>query len=1125
MNADYNDTLVRDLNTVPTYFATGTNRAIISNRLSYFFDWHGPSMTIDTACSSSLIAVHQGVTALRTGESRVAVACGTQVLLEPEAFVLESKLGMLSPTSRSRMWDAEADGYARGEGTAVIVLKRLSDAIADGDHVECLIRATGANQDGYSSGLTVPNSDAQAALIRQTYEKAGLDLKNPQHRPQFFEAHGTGTKTGDPKEAMAIQSCFGGQGHNNSPLYVGSIKTVIGHTEGAAGLAGLLKGSGIIQRGFIPPNLLFNHLNPAIEPFYHGLHIPTVQTPWPKLAQGVPRRAYSAFLKIQNGINAASLAWTLQYRRSHFAIRTAFSAATIEQLRLKMGEKLAEVKKAPGTDIGVRSASKNAASRVLGVFTGQGAQWAAMGEQLIRSSEYVRNRFKVLEESLATLPSADRPQWHLVAEMLASGDHSRLYEAELSQPLCTAIQIVLVDLLQKAGITFSAVVGHSSGEIAAAYAAGFISAQNAIRIAYYRGLHAREAGNPSTDQKGAMLAVGTSWEDAQDLINLRAFRGRLAIAAHNSSASITLSGDVDAIILAKKIFDEEKKFARMLKVDTAYHSHHMVPCGDPYIRSLRTCGIGINHTATTPCSWFSSVTPSDKAMVPGEELQTSYWRDNMTNAVLFAEAIKNAVASDQQLTLALEVGPHPALRGPALQNISDERSAAFPYCGTLNRGTNDVQALSDALGFVWTHIGKAKMRAQHEAFHELLGIPSPDSTAQDMRWTNVLKVSEIPWLEGHQLQGQVIFPAAGFVAMALEAARSVAADRNVELFEIYNLTILKATTFDDNTNSGVETLVTLTAINNPSATTMRAEFSCYACSAARAENEMELKSRGTVKIVFGSSNYDALSSSPLETSSMSTIDTERFYSSLVNIGYQYTGAFRAMSSLKRRLNQASALVSTYPYSDADVTRYLVHPSYLDVAFQTAMLAYSAPGDERLWTLQVPTSLGRIIINPVLCASLPASGSQVLVCAVLDETENICGNIDISSRDGQQALIQVEGLGIQPFAPATQLDDRPFFASTNWVYATPNGASVVKAVRPSPDEVKLARALERLSYYYLRKWKAEITDDEWINGQSHHPCLQNFMDHTLTAASTGRFPWLEKEWVGDTSDDIERLINE
>jgi hybrid polyketide synthase/nonribosomal peptide synthetase ACE1 len=292
MSVDYGDILLRDVETLPKYHATGTSRAIISNRVSYFFDWQGPSLTIDTACSSSLIAVHQGVQALRSGDSRVAVACGTQVILGPEVFVSESSMSMLSPTGRSRMWDAGADGYARGEGVASIVLKRLSDAIADGDHIQCLIRGTGVNQDGRSSGLTVPSSGSQAALIRSTYQKAGLDPQSrPQDKPQFFEAHGTGTQAGDPREAAAICECFGQQSQTlPTPLYVGSIKTIIGHTEGAAGLAGLLKASNMIQNGIIPPNLLFERLNPAVKPHYQGLQIPTSPQPWPELPAGTPRR-------------------------------------------------------------------------------------------------------------------------------------------------------------------------------------------------------------------------------------------------------------------------------------------------------------------------------------------------------------------------------------------------------------------------------------------------------------------------------------------------------------------------------------------------------------------------------------------------------------------------------------------------------------------------------------------------------------------------------------------------------------------------------------------------------------------------------------------------------------------
>ncbi|KAB8226948.1 beta-ketoacyl [acyl carrier protein] synthase domain-containing protein [Aspergillus alliaceus] len=221
MGGDHETSLLRDANSLPTYFATGTSRAILSNRISYFFNWRGLSMTIDTACSSSMIAV--------------------TLLLGPEIYVAESNMHMLLPTGRSRMWDADADGYARGDGIATVVLKKLINALADGDHIECIIRETGINQDGCTQGITVPSSEAQAALIRRTYAQAGLDLANPADRPQFFEAHGTGTKVGGPKEAAAIHSTFGGL--DSDPLYVGSIKTVIGHTGGAAGIASLLKAS------------------------------------------------------------------------------------------------------------------------------------------------------------------------------------------------------------------------------------------------------------------------------------------------------------------------------------------------------------------------------------------------------------------------------------------------------------------------------------------------------------------------------------------------------------------------------------------------------------------------------------------------------------------------------------------------------------------------------------------------------------------------------------------------------------------------------------------------------------------------------------------------------------------
>ncbi|KAH7032562.1 uncharacterized protein B0I36DRAFT_265553 [Microdochium trichocladiopsis] len=1240
MGVDYNDTLLRDLATIPTYFATGTNRAIISNRVSYFFDWHGPSMTIDTACSSSLVAVHQGVQALRTGDARVAVACGTQVILGPEVFIFESKMKMLSPTGRSRMWDSSADGYARGEGVAAIVLKRLSDAIADGDHIQCIIRETGANQDGYSNGITVPSTEAQAALIRKTYRNAGLD---PEHniwdRPQFFEAHGTGTKAGDPKEAAAIAQCFGTQQEGSDPLYVGSVKTVIGHTEGAAGLAGLLKGVGIINAAHIPPNLLFEELNPAIQPFYKGLKVPTELQPWPQLPEGVPRRvsvnsfgfggsnahaileqytpatpaalpssettktatftpflfsaaseaslvaqleAYSEHLKENPDTSPSDLAWTLQARRSHLPYKLALPASSVEKLVNNIDDKLASLKRVPGTLLGVRSNIKlSGPPKVLGIFTGQGAQWPQMGAELIRTSAFARQRILDLQEALDTIPMVEhRPQWRIEDELLAGAETSRIGEAVLSQPLCTVVQIVLIDLLRAAGIDFSAVVGHSSGEIGASYAAGFLSDRDAVRVAYFRGVFAKLAGGKLINaeeqlrERGSMMAVGTSWEDAQELVNLRAFRGKITIAAHNSSASVTLSGDAAAIVHAKKVFDEEKKFARALKVDTAYHSQHMVPCGEAYVDALKQCGVSVQTPKQGSPKWFSSVRPASEPVSGGADLGAEYWRDNMVNAVLFASAVKNAVSSEPELTYALEVGPHPALKGPALQNAGEVRTAPLPYSGVLSRGKSDVQALSDALGFVWTQLGSTavdfqsfeskasgssaspklvtglpkyqwnhsrthwhesrrsrKIRGRTQAFHELLGVPCPDSTERERRWNNVLKVSEIPWLEGHQLQGQCVFPAAGYCALALEAARLLAnsnGEQPLQTIELLDLNIPRAITFEDDSNAGVETLVTLTAITTsrtpvPNTT---ANFSCYSApSSGTVDQEMELMASARVRIVYGEPDDNALASAPIDSSTMADVDVDRFYAGLTKLGYGYAGNFRTLSGLKRKLNQVSATVLSHPYDDLDATTYLVHPTWLDVAFQSSMLAYSAPGDERLWSLHVPTSIRSIRINPTLCSALSRTAAELPVSASLVDSKVFSASIDIFNPEGEQALVQVEDLTIKPFAPATEADDRRLFSYTKMDVASCDGAIVTAGKKPTEEEIDLASACERISYYYVRKWDDELSDEDWESSQPHHLCLRDYVEHVLEEAASGSHPCVRKEWISDTREDIMELIAE
>lgn len=665
MTADYDGLTQRDEQTSSQYCATGTSRAIISNRISYFFNWRGASMTIDTACSSSLVAIHQAVLGLRGGEASVACVAGANVMLGPENFIAEASLHMLSPTGKSRMWDRDADGYARGEGVAAVFLKTLTQAIMDGDDIEGIIRESGVNSDGRTKGITMPSSESQAALIEDTYRKSGLDPRNPLDRCQYFEAHGTGTQAGDPQEAAAICKSFFGnaEGHLDGEkelqtLYVGSIKTIIGHTEGAAGIAGLLKVVLAMNHKTILPNQHLRNLNPSVAPFYRHLQVPVTVKQWPSAPFGQPLRSsvnsfgfggtnahaileryepsiHDQLVKWQDGDNRSSsspgdsslkqmlnmplmftansekalistveqyrtylkdipstdlesLAWTLAHRRTSLPHKVAFTGLSQDEIITKMDKQLALIKESPTVGFGTRTKTASHRARILGIFTGQGAQWACMSSELIRSSNYFSRRIDRLQQFLNEC--SEPPGWSLRDQLLAAPSESRLSEAVLSQPLCTAVQIALVDLLKAAGVDLSAVVGHSSGEIGAAYAAGVLTAKDAMLIAYYRGIHSKLARG-ADGTKGSMMAVGLSVEEAIDFCNQPYLRGRVYIAASNAPTSVTLSGDMAAIEEAKASLDADQKFSRLLKVDTAYHSHHMDRCAKDYTLSLKSCKI------------------------------------------------------------------------------------------------------------------------------------------------------------------------------------------------------------------------------------------------------------------------------------------------------------------------------------------------------------------------------------------------------------------------------------------------------------------------------------------------------------------------------------------------------
>lgn len=1158
----------------------------------------------------------------------MAVAAGTNLILGPEAYIAESTFHMLSPRGRSQMWDACADGYGRGEGVGAVVLKRLSDALADGDHVECIIRETGVNQDGRTKGITVPSAEAQIALIEQTYRRAGLDLDMPQGRPQFFEAHGTGTPAGDPIEAEAIHRSIGrriGAAISaDEKLCVGSIKTVVGHTEGTAGIAGLIKVSQALQNKAIPPNLLFKNLAPAIEPFYRNVNVPSVLRPWPKTVPGAPRRAslnsfgfggtnahaivesyepepalisneatgaqlllpftFSAvsrsslkrivkefieFLDKSRVPNLNDLAYSLGSRRSIFPYRVSYSGLNRVDLRHRIQASLSD----SSWDTTTVTRATPSSTNILGIFTGQGAQWATMGKELINLSPHVQSKLAFLDSVLASLPDSDRPSWSLRTEILAENFASKLDIAALSQPICTALQIILVDLLAAAGITFATVVGHSSGEIAAAYACGAITARDAILVAYYRGVHSEFAASPS-GEKGAMLALSATEEDVSELCSLPDFEGRIGIAARNSPTSFTISGDTSAIEEAKLVLEDEGKFARILRVDKAYHSHHMIPCTEGYAESLRKAQL----TAGKPrsgCKWVSSV--DVRHIISGtEDLDAFYWCRNMTQPVQFSSAIESALATaDAKFTLAVEIGPHSALKGPVEDILNAAERPSLSYVPVLLRNENAIQCFAAALGSIWKNTPEASVdlqgyyrvmapntkhtlklvkglpayqwdhsrtfwsesrrskvvRTRANPGHPMLGNLSPDSTELDLIWQNVLRVSELPWLTGHQLQGQVVFPAAGYVALAIEAGVHIAGRRPIALIELQDVRINKAITFEDE-KTGVEILMCVHVENMAREykhDSIVAGFRLY--SSSRDSDTTYLIASGKVKLLLGSRDpiQQLLPCQEAEPSRMVDVDEDEFYTELRKLGYQYSNSFRALTSMRRKLGSGRGLVRKPSGVGLHIseTRLLVHPGFLDAVFQGIFLAYSWPGDGSLWSLHVPTSIHRLQVDPSSCGvtgetELRFDSSVSLVDRAESKT-TISGDVNIYSADGSRGILQVEGLGVVPFGAAPEAQDTLMFYDNIYGVLNPDGELARGGDRAPEHETIRAWALERISYYYLRRLVLDIKPEEEAMAEWHNRKLLSFARLAVQMMEDGKLRYGKKIWNHDTPELLNQAV--
>lgn len=861
-------------------------------------------------------------------------------------------------------------------------------------------------------------------------------------------------------------------------------------------------------------------------------------------------------------LDLLDLAWTLLRKQSALPLRYSFAGHTKESISVALAAAIKETKLE--ANLGPRNVSNDKLS-ILGIFTGQGAQWPGMMKGLISTIPYVKDIVAELDHSLQTLPAEYRPSWTLYEQFLLDNTTSNVGKASFSQPLCCATQIVLIRLLVAAGIKFTTIVGHSSGEIACAFVAGLISALQAIRVAYLRGLTSQYAGSPRGEE-GTMLAAGVSFEDAQELCELEAFEGRICVAASNSPDSTTISGDEDSVIQVQGILEDESKFARLLKVDKAYHSHHMLPCAAPYVKALEDCGCAVaDGDESSSVAWYSSVHTNTRMGL--SDVTAEYWKDNLVSPVLFMQALEEAAVEHLPLDVAVEVGCHPALKAPTLSTLKGIGLEELPYTGCMQRGVNDVDTFTGALGYLWerfatwepidadkfvTTVSPAKPKSLSKALpkypwdhsriywsesrainsflhgprpHLLLGSLSASSTASVLQWQNIFRVKDHEWMQGHGLQGQALFPAAGFVVMAMEAGIYVAGHRPIQLLEVLDLSIDKAIIFEDET-SPAEVNLTAKIVSDPSDTD-RVTLSFSIDSCLNKETKLSTSAQGQVVITFGPASSDSLPPVQGEHPHMIDLDINYFYRELDALGYCYEKSYRSISHMRRADSRSAGSLPNFRLEDRG--RLLVlHPATLDLSFQTIMGAYSHPGDKRLRSLYVPVHVDRIAIVPGLCATAIESSDRLCfnTANTYDRGDIFTGCVEaFDASNVKAALFHVENLVLKPLSPPTASEDHRAFTTTFWGPFMPEKFLDDPKLWATEQDKQVMPIIERIVYFYVRKFLCELTAEDRRDATAPQRSYIHWYDNVMVDVAAGRHRWYDKSWEDDTAEYIQQLCEE
>ncbi|HZR44713.1 MAG TPA: type I polyketide synthase [Ktedonobacteraceae bacterium] len=1039
-----------------THSATGMMMTMLANRISYVFGFHGPSMAVDTACSGSLVAVHLACQSLWNGECSLAIAGGVNAMFAPTMTIAESKGGFLSPDGRCKTFDASANGYARGEGAGVVLIKSLAQAQADGDPIYALILGTAVTQDGRTNGITVPNPRAQETAMRLAYQRAGISPR----QVQYIEAHGTGTPVGDPLEARAIGTVLSAGRSSDERCIVGSVKTNIGHLEAAAGVAGLMKTALALKHGQIPPHLHFHNPNPDIPFDELQLHVPTTLEAWPvtdgpryagvnsfgfggtnahvvlQEAPHVPQKeiqtceepyllplsarsaealkdvaeSYRAFLaEASSSTLLQDIVYSASQRRSHHDHRLALVVHSKAEAVAHLEAFLADEPR-PGISAG--RMPLNERPRTAFVCSGMGPQWWAMGRDLLEHEPVFRASIERCDAAFSHYTG-----WSLIEALTSPEESSRMAAAEVAEPANFAIQIALAELWHSWGIEPDAIIGHSTGEFAAHYLAGALSFEDAVKLVYH---HSRL--HQQISKSGRMLAVGMSYETLSKAELDDA--DRVSIAAINGPTAVTISGDAAALENVAQQLETFQVFHRFLVADVPYHSTFVEPLRDELLASLADL-----HPMQASLPLYSTVTGT---RIDGSGVDARYWWQNARSTVLFSSALSQMIQDGY--SVFVELGPHPVLASSITELLAQEGQEGTVLT-SLRRKEEDRATMLGALGTLFTlgypiawpklpgHEGKfvrlpsypwqlksywtesiesREDRLLPALVHPLLG---QRMSAAHPTWELELSPRLLPYLADHRIQESIILPGAAYIEMALAAAREVYGEG---AYTVEELAFRKALFLPEVSDPRLQTVL------NPEHATV--DIYSYTPTAS---GEARWALHATARLRQGRPNeiIPRLDLDAIRTRCTDQTSREEFYQQSQQMGFQYGPAFQAIEHVDSGAGMALAQLRIPDSVEADLASYSFHPSLIDAAFQvllTATRSVQTDSDQQIVTPYLPVSVDRIRI-----AGRPTK--EMLAYAQLLKADNriVVGNIQLVDTEGN-LLAEIEGFQAQSLEASMSL---------------------------------------------------------------------------------------------------------